>query len=407
MVRNLINDEKIYSLGVDVQGMCVDFTKKFPEWWKDDEVKIMPLTVRGAGRLKLQYSRQNIRLDWANSKPTREYDVYTLTFTERGTKDETVLMKVASFPESRREKEIVEGEPMSNLIFRQKTTSGYTDTTVYYHGGGYWRDGTIKSSYLILELDPIFGKYTQALNSMLKLAEPEWFQDYFDRVDGKAYERHYYCNDVPYNLLHPSHRYWINMSNVHYDGMQRLVFPQLQISNYMTPDIKNVLKALYTLESQVYRPRPDKTYSGPNIRKFLWDTFQASSCNLMGMNEAFEIMTRAAHGSLKVPSSHSLEDGETDTTWAYMHHDMLKVEHSWLMALYYSYLSRREEECPLFRLINASMVWLPPLDELNEIYSEVEKFVNNYNQENLLNEMGEAHGTDKTKIAIKYTGIDL
>ena len=36
MVRNLINDEKIYSLGVDVQGMCVDFAKKFPEWWKDD-----------------------------------------------------------------------------------------------------------------------------------------------------------------------------------------------------------------------------------------------------------------------------------------------------------------------------------------------------------------------------------
>ena len=119
------------------------------------------------------------------------------------------------------------------------------------------------------------------------------------------------------------------------------------------------------------------------------------------------LVSRAAKESLAMPSSHSLEEAETDTTWAYVHHDTIKVQHEDLMALHYTYLSTREAESPLFRLINASMVWLPPLDELNEIYTDVEKFVEDYNQENLLNKMEDAHGNEKSSMRIKYVGFDL
>lgn len=410
MVRDLATNSenrKMYELGIEVQSICADFREKFPNWWETDETKSVQYTVRTVGKIRLTYSREEIKLTWANTQPKYMYDVYDVVLIERGTKKEIPLIKVASFPESKREKEIPEDVTLSELEFRQKTTSGYTANTVYYHGGGYWRDSTVKASYLILYIDPILGQYSQALNNVLRLAEPAWDREYFSRYEGVVYEQHYYDTSVPYNLLHPRHRYWLNVSNVHYDGMQQIRFPQLQINSYMTTDIKNVLRALYSLESQVYHKKSDGSYEGPNIRKFLWDKYKATSVNLMGINEATDIVSRAARESLAMPSSHSLEEAETDTTWAYVHHDTIKVQHEDLMALHYTYLSMREAESPLFRLINASMVWLPPLDELNEIYTDVEKFVEHYNQENLLNKMEDAHGNEKTSMRIKYVGFDL
>ena len=410
MVRNLaINGEsrKLYGLGVDVQSICAEFRKKFPNWWETDETKSIQYTVRTVGKIRLTYSRESIKLIWANGQPEYMYDVYTVVLIEKGTKKEIPLIKIASFPESKREKEIPEDVTLSELEFIQKTTSGYIANTVYYHDGGYWRESTVKASYLILYIDPILGHYSQALNNVLHLAEPAWNREYFSRYDGVAYETHYYDTSVPYNLLHPKHIYWLNTSNIHYDGMKQFRFPQLQINNYMTPDIKNVLKALYSLESQVYHKNSDGYYEGPNIRKFLWDKYKATSVNLMGTNEVMDIVSKAAKASLTTPSSHSLEEAETDTTWAYVHHDTIKVQHENLMALHYTYLSTREGEAPLFRLINASMVWLPPLDELNEIYTDVEKFVENYNQENLLNKMEDASGNNKTSMRIRYVGFDL
>ena len=410
MVRDLApnsENRKMYELGIEVQSICADFREKFPNWWETDETKSIQYTVRTVGKIRLTYSREEIKLTWANAQPNYMYDVYNVVLIERGTKKEIPLIKVASFPESKREKEIPEDVALSELEFRQKTTSGYTANAVYYHGGGYWRDSTVKASYLILYIDPIIGQYSQALNNVLRLAEPAWDREYFSRYEGSVYEQHYYDTSVPYNLLHPSHRYWLNVSNVHYDGMQQIRFPQLQINSYMTTDIRNVLRALYSLESQVYHKKSDGSCEGPNIRKFLWDKYKATSVNLMGTNEATSIVSRAAKESLAMPSSHSLEEAETDTTWAYIHHDTIKVQHEDLMALHYTYLSTREAESPLFRLINASMVWLPPLDELNEIYTDVEKFVENYNQENLLNKMEDAHGNEKTAMKIKYIGFDL
>ena len=410
MVRNLtINSEnrKLYELGVDIQSVCADFREKFPNWWETDETKTIQYTVRTVGKIRLTYSREEICLIWAGGQPKYMYDVYSVVLIERGTKKEIPLIKVASFPESKRETEIPEDAVLSAVAYRQRTTSGYSANTVHYHGGGYWRDSSVNASYLILYIDPIFGQYSQALNSVLALAEPAWIREYFSRYEGVVYEQHYYDSAAQYNMLHPRHRYWLNVSNVHYDGMKQFRFPQLQLNNYMTPDIKNVLKALYSLESQVYHQKSDGTYEGPNIRKFLWEKYKATSVNLMGTNEMMDIVSGAARASLTIPSSHTLEEAETDTTWAYVHHDTIKVQHSDLMALYYTYLSTREAETPLFRLINASMVWLPPLDELNEIYTDVEKFVEDYNQENLLNKMEDASSNEKTVMRIKYVGFDL
>ena len=161
MVRDLApnsENRKMYELGIEVQSICADFREKFPNWWETDETKSIQYTVRTVGKIRLTYSREEIKLTWANAQPEYMYDVYNVVLIERGTKKEIPLIKVASFPESKREKEIPEDVALSELEFRQKTTSGYTANAVYYHGGGYWRDSTVKASYLILYIDPIIGQ---------------------------------------------------------------------------------------------------------------------------------------------------------------------------------------------------------------------------------------------------------
>lgn len=397
-------------IGEDVFHLADTFKTAHDGWLTKEEPVGVDKTIRGVGKLQLTYSHEYVVLNWATNSPKHPYDVYTVLFTPRGKKDSITLFKCAAFPKCKRADEY--SGPISEQDYKYRTTTGYTDTTVGYTGNGYYKDVTVNSSYLILDIYPEFSANFASMNAILDLAEPAWAHSntrYFQRNDGETRIYPFFESDLAYTYIHPAHRYWINMSNIIYDGANRMPLLQAQISSYLTDGIKHIIDSIRRLDSEVYTLNPDNvTHTGIDIRKYLLENHFMTSPDLLGTELTYHMLARAATTTQVGISAIDLELGSPWGAWAFSNHDKIKIDHAWLYLLYMKYMLMREDHSPMYQQLSRSILYLPTETELYEVYDDLVAFIKKEREEERIQKRdATTDPLDKKKLTLAIDGLDI